>query len=233
LKLGILLGLVSIVFLTGSIFATQASAQYPSQGGQNQFQGTRTPVNGTYTSSDFGVHISIPDGWSGSEIKRTTGSTVMLAPGGLQQMQAGQRPPVLMMISILPKNSTSSAPQLLPRNIPQGETCNNSTSTKIVNSISLNEVMVDCSGSIMMKVRYDMAQTDSAYIILGYRANPSSGFDSQVSTFDNMIKTLQITKPTQAAVVPEFPVPIIGLMIVILVGTIVILGRTKLVPNGI
>jgi hypothetical protein len=85
----------------------------------------------------------------------------------------------------------------------------------------------------MMKVRYDMAQTDSAYIILGYRANPSSGFDSQVSTFDNMIKTLQITKPTQAAVVPEFPVPIIGLMIVIMVGTIVILGRTKLVPNGI
>ena len=234
MKPTILLGFVVIVFLAGSIFATQASAQYQSQSGQNQFQGTRTPVNGTYTNSNYGVQVTLPDGWSGFEMKLTSGSTsVMISPGGFQPMQGGQRPPIMMMISMLPKSSTTSVPQFLPRNMPQGETCNNSTSTKTANSMSLNEIVVDCSGPLATKAKYEMIQTDSAYIILGYRANPSSGFDSQVATFDNMIGTLQIANTVQTPAVPEFPVPAIGLVVAIMVGTVVVLGRVKVIPSGV
>jgi hypothetical protein len=233
LKTVILLGLVAVVFLTGSIFATQASAQYQPQSGQHQFQGTRTPVNGTYTNSNYGVQVTLPDGWSGYEMKRTSGSTsVMIAPGGFQNMQGGQRPPVTMMISMLPKSSTTSVPQFLPRNMT-GETCDNSTSTKTVGSTNLNEVVVDCSGNMAMKAKYEVAQTDSAYIVLGYRANPSSGFDSQVAAFDSMVGTLQIANPGSTSVVPEFPISAIGLVVAIMVGTVVILGRTQIMSNRI
>ena len=33
--------------------------------------------------------------------------------------------------------------------------------------------------------------------------------------------------------VPEFPVPVIGLVVAIMVGTVVLLGRTKIFPSGI
>lgn len=55
MKLAIVLTFVAIIFISDSIFVTQASAQQPQSGqyqgqrGQGfQFQGTRTPINGTY-----------------------------------------------------------------------------------------------------------------------------------------------------------------------------------------
>ena len=90
--------------------------------------------------------MAIPDGWSGSEIKRTTGVTsVTLAPGGFQSMQGGQRPPVTISISVIPKGSTSYTPHFMPRNMQDGETCTNSTSTQTFNSLNFNEVTVDCT----------------------------------------------------------------------------------------
>ena len=70
-----LLGFAAITLLTCSMLASQASAQYQPQSGNRQFQGTRIPVNGTYTNSAFGVKVTIPDGWSGFEMKRTGGTT--------------------------------------------------------------------------------------------------------------------------------------------------------------
>src|SRR5579872_6766266 len=80
LKTVTLLGFIAIVFLVSSMLATQASAQY--QSGNRQFQGTRVPVNGTYTNSAFGVTVTIPDGWSGFEMKRTggTATSVVISP---------------------------------------------------------------------------------------------------------------------------------------------------------
>ena len=234
----ILLVFVAIVFIAGTIFATQASAQYQGQGGQG-FQGTRTPVNGTYTNSNFGVQITLPDGWSGFEMKQTSGNTrVMIAPGGYQTTQGTPRPPIIIGISMIPKSTTTFTPQFMPRNM-QGLTCNNSTSTNTVNGLSFNEVIVDCSGttssgnSIAMKSKYEMTQTGSANIILSYRTNPSSGYDSQVATFDSMLGTLQIANASQAPAVPEFPVSIVGLVVAIMVGTVVVLGRVKIIPSGI
>jgi hypothetical protein len=237
----ILLGLIAIVFIASSIFATQASAQYQGQGGAGgqAFQGTRTPVNGTYTNSNFGVQITLPDGWSGFEMKQTSGSTrVMIASGGYQATQGAPRPPITIGISMMPISSTTpSTPQFMMRNM-QGVTCTNSTSTNTVNGLNFNVLTVDCSGTsssgnpIATKSKYEMTQTGSANIMLSYRANPSSGYDSQVATFDSMVNTLQITSASQAPAVPEFPVSI-GIVVAIMIGAVVVLGRVKIIPSGI
>ena len=211
MKTVLLLALVTVILFTGAIFATQASAQYQG-GGQFQFQGTRTTVNGTtYTNANYGVQVAIPDGWSGSEIKRTSGSTsVTLAPGGFQSMQPGQRPPVTISLSMIPKGSTPYTPHFMPRNIQDGETCTNSTSTKTINNLNFNEVTVDCSGTVTMKSQYDMTQSSSAYITLGLRADSDTDFGSQATTFDTMLGTLQITNsssttaPSQTTVIPSW-----------------------------
>lgn len=243
MKLAIVLAFVAIVFISSSIFVTQASAQQPQsgqyqgQGGQG-FQGIRTPVNGTYVNSNYGVQVTLPDGWSGFEMKRTSGSTsVMVAPGGYQTGQGVPRPPITISMSMIPLSSTTSN-QFMQRNM-QGVTCTNSTSTNTVNGLNLNVLTRDCSGTdqngnpIEMKSKTDTIQTGSANIVLSYRANPASGFDSQVATFDSMVGTLQIANTLQAPAVPEFPVPTIGLVVIIMIGSVVLLGRTKIFPSDI
>ncbi|MGB9003532.1 MAG: hypothetical protein WCC52_06990 [Nitrosotalea sp.] len=219
MKVILFLGFVAILFFAGAMFATHASAQYQSQSGQYQvqpgqnqsqsgqhhFQGTRTAVNGTtYTNANYGIQVAIPDGWSGSEIKRTTGATsVTLAPGGFQSMQGGQRPPVTISISMIPKGPTSYTQHFMPRNVQDGETCTNSTSTQTFNSLNFNEVTVDCTGTVTMESQYEMTQTSSAYITFGLRADSDADFNSQATTFDTMLGTLQITNASQNTVTPS------------------------------
>ena len=197
----LLLALVAVILFAGAIFATQVSAQYQQQPGRFQMQGTRTAVNGTtYANTNYGVQVAIPDGWSGTEIKRTSGTTsVTLAPGGFQFMQGGQRPPVTISLSMMPKGSTPYSPHFMPRNMQDGETCTNSTSTKTVNSLNFNEVTVECTGTVTMKSQYEMTQTSSTYVTLGLRADSDSDFDSQAATFDTMLGTLQITNASNTA----------------------------------
>ena len=200
--------LIVVIFFASAAFATQASAQYQPrsdqgqyqgmrgqyQGIQGQFQGTRTAVNGTtYANTNFGVQVSIPNGWSGIEMKRPSGATtVTLAPGGFQSMQGGQRPPVTISLSIISKGTIPNPPRFMPRNMQDGITCTNSTSSRTVNSLNFKEVIFQCTGNLAMKSQNDMVQTNSAVITLGLRADSSSDFDSQVTTFDNMLGTLNV-----------------------------------------
>ncbi|MDE1769931.1 MAG: PEFG-CTERM sorting domain-containing protein [Thaumarchaeota archaeon] len=214
--------LLGIIFIAGSIFAVQANAQYQGQYGSQQNQIPRTPVNGAYSNSDFGVQITLPDGWNGFEMKRSSGTTsVMAFPGGMPT--PGQRPPVMMTISMQPKTATSS-PQYMPQRLPQNETCNtDSTNMKTINTMNVNEVIVDCTGPMTMKAKYEIAQTDSAYIVLGFRANPSSGYDSQVATFDSAVNTLQVANAIAPPAVPEFPIAI--LVLIVATFSIVVISR--------
>lgn len=156
-------------------------------------------------------------------MKRTSGITSVIAyPGGIQSTP-GQRPPIMMTISMQPK-STTQTPQYLPQRMPQGETCNNdSTGNMTVNGMSLNEVIVDCTGPMTMKAKYEIAQTNSAYIIIGYRVNPSSNYDSQVATFDTAVNTLQVANAMETTAVPEFPFAI--LILIIATFSIVLISR--------
>ncbi|MFZ0183908.1 MAG: hypothetical protein WBV92_01315 [Nitrosotalea sp.] len=227
-----ILSITTVLLLTSSSFAPLASAQYQGQGGQGYqgqggqgyqgqgypgqgfrgpgqgFHGVRTAVNGTYANSNFGIQITLPDGWSGFEVKQSSGNArVMIAPGGIQTTQGASRPPVIIGISMMPSTSTMPT-SFMPRNM-QGFTCTNATSTNSVNSLNLNVVTIDCTGTdsdgnpVEMKSKIETAQTNSTNIILSIRANPSSGYDSQVSTFDNMVSTLQVSTPSLPLPTPQ------------------------------
>ncbi len=168
---------------------------------------------GTYTNSNYGVQITLPDGWSGFEMKQPSGNArIMIAPGGIQTTQGTPSPPITIGISIMPQNSKASN-QFMSRNM-QGVTCTNSTTTNTVNSLNLNVVTRDCSGtdqngnSIEMKSKTETAQTSNANIIFSLRANPASGFDSQVTNFDNMVSTLQLSTPTTPTTTNSIPTPV-------------------------
>lgn len=238
--------------LAGSIFASNASAQQYPSAGMSSMPSQPTPVSGAYANADYGVQITLPDGWSGMEMKLpNTGTMVTVAPGGFGNSQGGSMP-AMMMIMMAPKDP-SHPPQTTPQNMPQNEKCNNdSSTTKTVNGVSLTETVVDCTGDQSIKAKYDIAQTDKYYVTIGYVATPSSNYDPQIATYDNAVGTFQLANavaapaastttvaptttsaaPTTPAV-PEFPVPIVGLIVALMVGAVVILGRTNLIPNRI
>ena len=112
------------------------------------FQGARTAVSGTYTNSNLGIQITLPEGWSGFEMKQPSGNAkITIAPGGMQTQ--GQRPSAMIGIAMMPPSSTLPTPPM-PRST-QGITCTNSTTTNTVNSLDLNIITVDCTGTEKME----------------------------------------------------------------------------------
>jgi hypothetical protein len=168
--------------------------QYQGQGGQgyqggHQFKGTRTAVSGTYTNSNYGVSVTLPNGWSGFEMKQQSGNArVNIAPGGITQ---GDHPSVTIGISIMPSGPVH---KMMPKNM-QGATCTNSTATSTVSNVNFNIVTVSCTGTdqdgnpIEMKSKMETGTTNNANIIFGLRASSASDFDSNVAAFDDWNST--------------------------------------------
>jgi hypothetical protein len=163
------------------------------------FHGTRTAVSGTYTNSNMGVQITLPTGWSGFEMKSTSGNAkISITPGGMST--PGERPSAMIGIAIMPPSSTLPSPPI-PRTT-QGITCTNSTTTNTVNSLNLNVIAVDCTGTdkngnpLEMKSKTETAQTTNANIVFNLRAYNATNYDSQVTNFDNMVSSLQLSTPT-------------------------------------
>ena len=196
---------ITTVLLT-TTFAPLASAQYDNQGqrypgqgmgqgypgyhGQGQmgqaFHGTRTAVNGTYTNSNMGVQITLPAGWSGFEMKSTSGNTkISITPGGMTTPR--ERPSAMIGIAIMPPSSTLPSPPM-PRTT-QGITCTNSTTTNTVNTLNLNVITVNCTGTdkngnpLEMKSKTETTQTTNANIVFNLRAYNATNYDSQVTNF--------------------------------------------------
>lgn len=117
----------------------------------------------------------------------------------------------------------------------QNMTCNNDSNlAKTINGVSFTEVVVDCTGSTStMKAKYDIVQTNSSYIVIGYRANSAANYDSQVAAFDTAVGTLQVANALGAPAIPEFPVSIVAVIMAVMVGTAVIFGRLRLVPSKV
>jgi hypothetical protein len=124
----------------------------------------------------------------------------MIALGGYQTGPGTPSTPVTIGIIIMPQNSQGPN-QFMSRGM-QGVTCTNSTTTNTVNSLNLNVVTRDCSGTdqsgnaIEMKSKTETGQINNANIVFSFRANPASGFDSNIAAFDSMVSTLQISTPT-------------------------------------
>lgn len=225
-----LLGFIALVFVAGLVFASHASAQqsqqYQHQSGMSKIP--RTPVNGTYTNSTYGLQITLPSGWSGYAMTRPSGvTTVSAIPGGYQSIQGHGRPPISMMITMAPK-TTMASPQIISPRMTQTDSCTNSTGSKTVNSVSFTEVTVNCSGPYPLQGKYEVAQTSSAYIIVGYHANSTANYNTDVSAFDSAVGTIQIANSISPPVIPEFPLSAVGMIVAVMVGFVVIIGRTQI-----
>jgi hypothetical protein len=129
------------------------------------------------------------------------GANVMLAPGGFQFTQGGQRPPVTISLSMNPPNPGQG------QNFRGGfgnrgmdmSACTNSTTQKTINTLIFNEIVIQCTGDNTMKIQTDRTQTSSGMISLGLRADSSTDFDAQSAAFQSMLSSLQLTGSSTAA----------------------------------
>jgi hypothetical protein len=135
----------------------------------------------------------------------------MAAPGGFTMQLGGPRPTASLMINIESKN-TNPTPMLMSQRISQNMTCSNDSNlVKTINGLSITEVVMDCSGAInKLKAKYYIAQTNSPYIIIGYRSNALG-----------------------VPAIPEFSISIVVVITVVMMGTVVVFGRLRLMPGSV
>ncbi len=219
------------VVMFSIMFLSQANAQNQPPAVSPSIPRQYTQVNGTYTNSAYGVQITLPNGWSGYETTHYSSVTgnpistsVVVAPGGIQSLK-GEYPSSMMTITMAPKG-TKYFPQLHPPHVPKNETCTRESIGNYTNAdyVKLSEVVVNCSGSLSLEAKYDVAQTNTSYIIVSYVAN-SANYESQLATYKSSLDTLWIPKAIAAPVVPEFPLAIP--ILVIGISSLVVFTRLK------
>lgn len=188
---------LTTIILSGLYFSTNyANAQ--------ESMSRSTPISGQYTNPDYGVSITLPNGWIGGEQKAPQGTMVTMRPS------EKPGPPLIFMTMVMaPKESIpiKSIDSLYPgpfAMVADGSKCDNPiVTTKSVNGVNLSEFVEVCgAGTASAKMKEDVIQTDKYYMIISYMAFPSSAFDSNVATYDTSIGTLQVTNAIDAPTIP-------------------------------
>ena len=169
-------------------------------------------VSGTYTNSDVGVKVVVPDGWSGmaSDFKDpSTGEWIT----GMQVMQGGLEANMAAMmngeievivLSIMDKSEddhdNTDLPDMMPPNSSSNDVLDAECSIITAEKISINgkDVMKMeslCEGNdLSMQSRlYHYATADDKIVSYAYMASPSSEFDKNINAFEDSVKTLSIT----------------------------------------
>ncbi|MGI0062173.1 MAG: hypothetical protein ACREBA_06940, partial [Nitrosotalea sp.] len=67
---------------------------------------------------------------------------------------------------------------------------------------------------------------------IGYRST-TANYDSQIAAFDTAVGTLQVSNALGAPAIPEFPVSLVAVITAVMVGTVVIFGRLRLIPGSV
>ena len=200
----ILFGFIIVGLFAGFMFVGQVSAQYDSPTSMPAMPNQPSEVSGKYSNPEFGVDVTLPNRWSGMEMKLPGGSAIVTAmPGGMQS--ASEKAPTTMMsLAMTTKNTTKTPPSAIPDNIPKDEKCNQiSTSTKKINNVSFIESIIECTGVTSVKMKTDVAQTDKYYISMSYIATPSSNYDTDVANFDSALGTIQVANAIESAAIPQ------------------------------
>jgi hypothetical protein len=238
MKIVIILGLAMFVLFAGIISIGQVNAQYGAPTNMPTMPSQPTQVSGKYSNQDYGVDVTLPDGWSGMEMKLPGGSAMVTAmPGGMGAAQ-GTTPTTMATLTIIPKNSTKTSPSTIPENMPKDEKCNPvSTSTKNINGVSFSESIIECTGITSVKIKSDVAQTDKYYVTMSYIATPSSNYDSNVANFDSALGTIHVTNAIESpampqssnnsisSAIPEFPLALVSVISATLMGFAIIVAK--------
>ena len=198
--------MASLLIIPGLFMQVNAQYDIPEIPSQEDIEKMmqQTDVSGTYTNTDYGVSVTLPDGWSGmaSDFKDPdTGTWVtgfQAMDGGLaanmDAMQDGKF--AVIMLSILDKSEDNEPPEVTPPT--DGEEydfdCDEMTAEKIkANGKDVMKMQVDCSGDdVTMKTRAYHYATADKIVMIAYSTSPATDFDNHIDIFEDSVKTLTV-----------------------------------------
>ena len=160
-------------------------------------------VSGTYTNSEHGVQVTIPNGWSGmsSDFKDpTTGEWIsgfQVMEGGFEanmaSMENGEFEIIVLSIMDKPEEEITEPPDVQPPTDEFDVDCELVEMEKTsVNGKDTMLVEAQCEGDISMKSRMYHYATNEKIISYAYMTSPSSGFDNNINNFEESVKTVNI-----------------------------------------
>ena len=190
-------------------------------------------IRGNYSNAAAGLEINFPQGWRGLQLPSGTANFTVVEMALPANNTATVQNTNLIVLYIIPKSSSQDTviPQTFkqPAGVQQGQNanCQQSTASQTtINSMSGTMITLQCSPSgqsIKMKAYY--FQTNQNFISVSYMSTSDTDFNQHVGEFDSSVNTLTIANTVAAPTVPEFPLPVIG-VIAAIVGVIAVLGRT-------
>lgn len=205
--------ILTITILVAGMLVLEVKAQMPGIPGVPSMP---KEVKGKYVDSSTGVEVVFPEGWSGMEMKTDTGVTVMVMQGGMTDQQKDNM--VVMMLNVMSKQpSVNTPPEMKPPTEKKVDCKLLSSKDTKVNNAPATEVVTECSGEISVKMKAYELQTEKKWVSLMYSSMPSSNYDSQVTSFEDSVKTLKVPNA-----IPEFPITVMAAMSVMVAAAIAI-----------
>ncbi|MEO9295989.1 MAG: hypothetical protein ABI347_10385 [Nitrososphaera sp.] len=189
-------------------------------------------ISGQYSDEQAGLKITLPNGWKGFAVPSGNMTAVIVSP---EQLDHTGSPANMMMVAAIKKDKTSdnTVPESVqqPSNVPEGSKpdCKPAEQNAVkINNMDGIVMVIECTtqDGNFYKTKIYSFQSEEKFFTVGYTATSAKDYDTNVGTFDNSVKTLQISNTIEAPAVPEFPVATIAAVAAV-IGVVAVLGRTK------
>ncbi len=176
------------------------------------------PVSGIYDNPTLGYRIELPPGWNGIEINVLTNMVIAGPPGSGSLSKNGMsglgKNHAMMTIigidrkafdslknfthSMLSGANSSSMTNMLDQ-YKKDAKCNKTFDSPVeINGVTGQQISYECQGSLFAGklTGYAFATKDDSLIQVSFFGNTTSGYDKYLPQFENSIKTLKISNPT-------------------------------------
>lgn len=177
------------------------------------------PISGIYDNPSLGYRIELPPGWNGTEMNVLTHMVIAVPAGSGSLFKNGLNPSgveknhtVMTIIgidkkafdtlkniaqSILSGANISSMTNMLDQ-YKKDAKCNKIVAPAVINGATGQQISYECQGPLFAgKIRaYAFATKDDSLIQISFFGNSNSGFDKYLPQFEDSIKTLKISNPT-------------------------------------
>ncbi len=196
--------ILSLLIVPGIIMQVHAQYDIPDIPSQEDIEKMmqQNEVSGTYTNTEHGVSVVLPDGWSGmaSDFQDpNTGEWIsgfQAMKGGLaanmDAMQQGEYS--VIMLSIIDQPEDKNPPEPKSPTDEYDFDCSEMTAEKIkANDKDVMKMQGECSGEdITIKTRAYHYATLDKIVMFAYATSPSSDFENHIDEFEDSVKTLSV-----------------------------------------
>jgi len=186
------------------------------------------PVSGTYDNPTLGFRIELPPGWNGTEMNVLTNMVIArpdgsgsLSKSGIPQSSLGENHAMMTIIGLDRKtfdtlknitqsmqfSANSSSMTNMTDQYKKDAKCTKTVESPVViNGVTGQQISYDCKGPLFAgKIRgYVFATKDDSLITVSFFGNSTSGYDKYLPQFEDSVKTLKISNPTNVQTSPIF-----------------------------